>query len=39
VRMLMYSCAAIWASVAPCATRVTSSRSRALSPPVPGGGA
>ena len=31
--MLMYSCAAIWASVRPWATRVTSSRSRALSFP------
>ena len=33
--MLMYSCAAIWASVRPWATRVTSSRSRALSLPGP----
>ena len=33
----MYSWAAIWASVRPWATRVTSSRSRALSFPRPGG--
>ncbi len=32
----MYSWAAIWASVRPWATRVTSSRSRALSFPGPG---
>ena len=36
VRMLMYSWAAIWASVRPWATRVTSSRSRELSFPGPG---
>ena len=36
VRTLMYSWAAIWASVRPRATRVTSSRSRALSLPGPG---
>ena len=35
VRMQMYSCAAISASVRPWATRVTSSRSRALSFPGP----
>jgi DNA-binding CsgD family transcriptional regulator len=34
--MLMYSWAAICASVRPWATRVTSSRSRVLSPAVPG---